>query len=504
MRFSVEEIVSATAGTLVLETASANCTANSLTWDSRDVAPGSLYVAIVGSRVDGHKFLADAARAGAVCMLVSARPAPSVLVELEALGAAVVLVADTQEAICALASAWRKQLNCNVIGITGSSGKTTTKNFVRGVLERAGSVCATLGNQNNELGLPATVLRASKASKFLVCEMGMRGAGQIASLCEIAKPTLGVITNVGTAHIDILGSERAIAHAKAELFAALPASGAAFVNVTGGFANELCEIAELEQRGVPIVAFDGSGQNPNALATFCVKTGASKAVWAEGVELQTNGCASFTLCASGFESNSATANKENTSSKQSVVKAKCTLALSGKHNVTNACAAAALGLYLGVPIKNVAQALESTSPESGREQVICTHSGISIIDGSYNANPASMAAALDVLASAKTSGKRIAVLGTMAELGSFAESAHAQIGSHVAALPIAALVCVGSEGKFIAQGAISAGFSKGAVTCVENAEEALKVLQGIAKKGDVVLVKASRALALEHIIEGLV
>ena len=234
MRLQLSEIASAVNAAQTIE---ANDLVTGITWDSREVAPGDLYVALPGERVDGHDFIDAAYRAGACAALVSR--------EVQA-DYPVLRVADTQQALVDLARYWRGKLQGTVVGLTGSTGKTTTKNLVRDVLAHGASVVATKANQNNELGVPRTLLNAEADTNMVVVEMGMRGQGQIAELCEYAKPDWGLVTNVGESHIELLGSRQNIAHAKAELLSALPDGlGIAFVNAADDYAVELVRHARL-------------------------------------------------------------------------------------------------------------------------------------------------------------------------------------------------------------------------------------------------------------------
>ena len=208
MRFTINEAARATGGSFSIDPVSDQAEITSLTWDSRNVEPGALYVALPGERVDGHAFAAAAVAAGAICVLAQHALDQASTDEIAAAGAAVIQVSDTQAAVTALARAWRDRLEGRVIGITGSTGKTTTKNLVRDVLAAAGSVCATKGNQNNELGVPNTVLAARADTRSVVVEMGMRGLHQLEELCGFVRPQWGLVTNVGESHIELLGSRR--------------------------------------------------------------------------------------------------------------------------------------------------------------------------------------------------------------------------------------------------------------------------------------------------------
>ena len=299
MRANAKQIAACTGGSLLVEPLDARALATGVSWDSRTVAEGDLYVALPGERVDGHAFVADALRSGAIAALVTMRPDDATCLLAREMGAAVIEVPDTAHALVDFARWWRTQLRGLVIGVTGSTGKTTTKNLVRDVLSAAGTVTATEGNQNNELGVPKTILSANPETDFVVVEMGMRGSGQIAQLCDFVRPHWGVVTNVGTSHIELLGSRENIAHAKAELIVALPAtSGVAFLNGADDLSDEIWGFSGLERWHNERVCFDGSG-------SYDVSCDASDwrrrpALWAEDIELDEQGRAHFSLCARGF------------------------------------------------------------------------------------------------------------------------------------------------------------------------------------------------------------
>lgn len=501
MRLSVEEITSATSGTLVLAPANAQASdvfATSLTWDSRSVAPGALYVALVGERVDGHNFAAAAAQAGAVCVLASHALEESVQQALEAAGCAVVQVADTAAAVTDLARVWRTHLRGRVIGLTGSTGKTTTKNLVRDVLAASGSVVATIANQNNELGVPNTLLSADEDTANVVVEMGMRGLGQIESLCAFAQPNWGLITNVGESHIELLGSRENIAHAKAELFAALPAGGTAFVNAADEFARFVLDDAKVVERGVRVITFGGHSEPAQTELPHVA------AVWSEDVDVDEQGCPTFTLCASGFGAGSDCAGVAGSRDADAPQRAQCKLALRGLHNVSNATSAAAVGLAAGMSLDAVVAALAQAQPEAGRQEVLQGAGGITVINDAYNANPDSMKASLATFGAMACTGKRIAVLGDMGELGLFAGSLHKRVGKFAAQEPIDLLVCVGDLARDIAKGARAAGMDEQKIVCVSTREDALKAVKDAAVPGSVVLVKASHFMELNRVAEGLV
>lgn len=484
MRLSLGEIAACTGGSFSVEPADRNAVASSLTWDSRTARPGCVYVALPGERVDGHDFAAAAVRAGAVCVLASHELDAEAQQAAREAGAGVVLVADTAAAVTDLARAWRARLKGTVVGITGSTGKTTTKNLVRDVLAAAGTTAATAGNQNNELGVPNTVLAADEDTQFVVVEMGMRGLGQIAALCAFVRPAWGLVTNVGESHIELLGSREGIARAKAELVAALPGEGGmAFLNGADDMTEAVWEAAGAAS-GVERVCFDGSG-------AFDPASQPGPAVWAEDVALDAEGRPTFTLAARGFGAAGAS-------------RVPCTLALRGAHNVSNACSAAAVGLAAGLSLEACAAALSASQPEAGRQEVLRAAGGFTVVDDAYNANPDSMRASLATFCALDVSGRRIAVLGDMGELGAFAPACHARVGAYAAACPLDLLVCVGDLARGIAQAAQEAGMDPARIACVPAHAEALDYVRPRVAAGDAVLVKASHFMGLHRVAEGLV
>ncbi len=440
---------------------------NGLAIDSRRIEPGNAFVAFVGEHSDAHEFLEDAISFGARALVVShpVERLPAALEQARLREVAVIRVPDPLRAIQQLATYHRSRLFCPVIGITGSTGKTTTKDFITSVLSQSARVVATEGNHNNELGVPLTVLEAGADTDVLVVEMGMRGEGQIAELAEICRPTAGLVTNIGVGHIELLGSQEAIARAKGELVRAIDENGTVFLNGDDAFSDILAQDA------VATVVRYGLGEDCE--------------IRAEEIELDDQSCAEFVLVT-----------PEN---RQQV-----TLKVPGRHNVYNALAAAAVGLRLGMDVELVTRGLAAARTGDMRMQSFVTASGIHAINDAYNANPTSMRAAIEMLAGLSSADRRIAVLGDMAELGSLAELAHFRIGEAVARLDIQHLVTIGERAKRIADGARAEGMDDERIRPCATAEEASEVLDDLLEPGDAVLVKASRVMGLESVVEGIV
>lgn len=459
-------LVEAVGGTLLA--GSAETVANGVAIDTRELDPGAVFFALAGEHVDGHDFCADALTRGARVVVVS-RPLDALMETMQlaaSKGAAVVGVGDVLCALQDLAAWHRARLRCPVLGITGSSGKTTTKDFTAAVLGMELTVVCTEGNRNNEIGVPLTIFRAGATTDVLVVEMGMRGLGQIARLCEIARPTMGLVTNVGTAHVEVLGSESAIAAAKGELIGAVPATGAVFVNGDDPGSGPLALLAR-----APVTSY--------GLAEACD-------VRAADVSLDSESRASFELRIAGEE--------------PCVVR----LPLPGRHNVYNALAAAAVASQMGISAESIVTGLAATQVSGMRMQVFTSATGVTVINDAYNANPASMRAAVETLSAMRVPGRRIAVLGDMAELGSLTELAHFELGEMVAGSGIDELVTVGARAVRIAEGARAEGMDPAHVRPCSTPEEASEVLDDIAAQGDAVLVKASRVMGLERVVEGIV
>lgn len=493
MRLNLKQIAACTGGSFSVEPLDACVIATGLTWDSRDVKPGDAYLALPGERVDGHDFVAAALRAGAVCALVMQPIDPSVQMLARELGAAVIEVSDTAHAVTDLAREWRGHLKGRIIALTGSTGKTTTKNLVRDVLAASHTVVATAGNQNNELGVPKTLLNAQPETQAVVVEMGMRGLGQLADLCDFVRPDWGIVVNVGESHIELLGSRQNIARAKAELLCALPeGTGRAFVNADDDFASYVRDHACLDKRRVDTVLFDGSLQAADRRAAFSEQDRANASVWAEQIELDDQGRPCFMLHACGFAEDGA---------HEAVA---CSLNLRGLHNVSNACVAAAVGRSFGMSLHDVAGALAKAEPEAGRQEVLEARGGFTVVNDAYNANPDSMRASLSTFCSLNVSGKRIAVLGDMGELGDYALACHAGIGRLAADLPLDRLVCVGELAQVIADAAEEFGMEPGRIVRAAALSEVLDCLDDCVEPGDAVLVKASHFMGLERVVKGLV
>ena len=464
-------------------------------FDSRKVTPGGLFVALPGSRVDGHDFAAAAIDKGAVAVL-AARPVgvPAIVVEpsgtLEETGSDVFANdADGSAsaviiALSALARAVTRRLQdkLTIVGITGSAGKTSTKDLVASVLRAKGETVAPAGSFNNEIGHPYTALRCDEHTRYLVAEMSARGIGHIAHLADIAAPTTGVVLNVGTAHLGAFGSRANIAQAKGELVEALPAEGVAILN-----ADDDLVAAMASRTTARVVTYSVENADADYLAT--------------DIELDAVARPTFTLHAPGAEP------------------VRIKLQVFGKHQVSNALAAVAVGRSAGMSVEDIAHALQGHKNASAHRMDVRTRpDGVTIIDDSYNANPESMRAALAALGyttSARPDARAIAVLGEMGELGPAAEAEHRALANELVKYRIGYLVVVGrgDNCEAMADAAAGAGIN---TTVVENPEQAIAVVEAIVSttpvtaedwgertEKDVVLAKASHAHGLWRVAEGL-
>jgi UDP-N-acetylmuramoyl-tripeptide--D-alanyl-D-alanine ligase len=428
--------------------------------DSRQAMPGALFAALPGERADGHDFAAAAVAAGAAAVL-AARPVP---------GVPAIVVPDVAGALAMLARAVLDRLPRAVIaGITGSSGKTSTKDLTAQLAERIGPTVAPEGSFNNELGVPLTVLRADEATRYLVLEMAARGPGHIAALCEVAPPRIGAVLNVGRAHAGEFGSLEGVAKAKGELPEALPAGGVAVLN-----ADDPRVIAMAERTKARVMTFGSAGD-----------------VRAEHVSLDDLGRASFRLAMPDGS-------------------APVTLRLHGAHHVANALAAAAIAAELGMAVPDIADALSAATARSKKRMEVHERSdGVLVVNDTYNANPDSMKAAIEALAhmtkGAATAGGRrgVAVLGHMAELGDIDVASHAEAGRLAASAGVAALVAVGDDARPLLDGARAEAGWHGAAIAVPDAPAAVAALRNLLRPGDVVLVKASKSAGLWEVADGL-
>ena len=413
-----------------------------ITTDSRQIVPGMLFAALPGQSFDGHDYIRQAQERGAVAALVS-RSVPTDLPLLQ--------VDDVQSALGVLAAYWRGECPARVVGITGSNGKTTVKEMIASILRQDGKVLATRGNFNNELGLPLTIFQLDKSHDYAVLEMGASKPGDIAYLAAIARPQVGVITNIGPAHLEGFISIEGVARAKGELYAALPADGVAVMNAAEPWVGLWKEI----NKAGKIIYFNGDGED------------AIQAFQAAGHVTVNTPAGEFPL----------------------------QLPLPGLHNLTNALAATAVCLALDIPLTHIRKGLETVSPVPGRLSLKRVSAGWTVIDDTYNANPASLYAALQVLAN--ENGESWLVMGDMKELGTDSRKMHAELGDAARSLGVKRLFALGEASAAAADafGDMAEHF--------DSREGLIEALRTELRPGVACLVKGSRSMGMEHVVAAI-
>lgn len=445
--FSLDWVAAVTGGRLE----GATLTAEGVVSDSREVRAGQLFFALIGDREDGHVHVPAAVLAGAVAAVVS-RPGRY--------GCPVVIVADTRQALADLAHAYMLHTKARVVAVTGSVGKTSCKELIAAALSSEYSVLKSAGNQNTEIGLPVSVL-SHRDEEVMVLEMAMRGLGQIAFLTAIAPPDVAVVTNVGEAHIELLGSRDNIARAKAEILEGSASGAIAILNRDDDYYAYLFRRAK------------------GTVLSFGVH---AEADWVIGKpEANDLGHYSFLLCHGEQE-----------------YTVRCPWP--GRHHIYNAAAAVATASAMGVDLTRAIDAIAACPPSKQRYNVLLSPEGAVIIDDTYNASPVSMLAALATLSETKATGRRIAVLGSMLELGARSRSAHQEVGDTAAAV-CDIVITVGVEAQDIAA-AVASHANKSVFTC-QTPSEATLLLKRELRRKDVVLIKGSRGLRMERIVAAL-
>ena len=422
----------------------------SVSTDTRTLRPGALFVALKGDNFDGHRFATAAADAGAAAVL-AARGEKLEVPE----GTAIVRVSDTLSGLQSLAARYREHLNLTVVAVTGSNGKTSTKDLIASVLAAEFAVSATAGNLNNHIGLPLSILRADDTHEFGVWEMGMSSPGEIALLAKIGAPDVGVITNIGVAHIEFLGSRVAIASEKGSLAEAIGERGLVVLNAEDEFSEAIAKRSRAR------------------VVTAGIEKGDFRA---EDVSVGADG-ARFTLV---------------TGDQRQAVE----IGVPGRHMVTNALLAAAVGHHMGLSLEAIASGLGCASLTGGRlskRQI----GGATYLDDSYNANPDSVLAALGTLAELSCEGRRFAVLGGMAELGEHSAAEHRRIGKAAATAGIEFILSVGELARPVAEG--PNGSAPGHVEHFDELADCAAFLSKEVREGDLVLVKGSRSSAMERL-----
>lgn len=427
-----------------------------VTIDSREAGPGDLFVALTGTKADGSQFVADAMRRGACAAIVptDAPPLPP-----EFADRAQIRVKYPKKALADLAAAHRRTLTCPVIGITGSNGKSSTREMIAKVLEPLGPVVQSIRSYNNDLGVPLTILRADAGTRALVVEMGTSGRGEIASLCGIARPDVGVVTNVAAAHLEGLGTEDGVAVEKSALPRSVPGDGHVILN-----AEDARVLAMAERTTARVVTYGLGPMSADVWGSHERRTARGMEVWLFG-------------------------------------KMPLFLPVPGRHNVSNAMAAVAVGLVHGIDPATIRIQLRGVRLPSLRMQRVA-YRGVTLFLDCYNANPGSLAAAVEDLATRDTTGRRVLVVGDMLELGPRSAELHRAAGRGIAGR-VDVLWCVGTASRETMEGAVEAGLHPENAFWSPTVEQAMAEPAVAPTRGDVVLLKASRGMRLERLADTL-
>jgi UDP-N-acetylmuramoyl-tripeptide--D-alanyl-D-alanine ligase len=461
MTFILADVLKATGGRLLQ--GEEKTSFRGISTDSRTVAEGELFIALKGERFDGHHFAIEALK----------KRAGGVIIEEDKVRdirwngyrpSAVIAVKDSLHALGDIARERRRKFGTPVVALTGSNGKTTTKEMISACLETTFPILKTKGNLNNLIGLPLTLLNLTEKERIVVLEMGMNVPGEIRRLAEIAEPDVGLITNIERVHLEGMGSLERVREEKGELFRRMRQDGTILVNQDDPRVIDLAS----EFRGQKI--------------TFGTDHPAE--VMAKEIRLQGVAGTSFTLMMEG-------------------VTMEIVLPFMGKHFVPNALSAIAAASLFGIELEKVKEALEHLSPSPMRMEVLRSKEGVTLINDAYNANPRSMELALEILSEMKGKGRAIAVLGDMLELGEYSVEAHQLIGKRVGELSIDFLLALGEEAPVLVESAMRYGLDSEKARIVESHTEAISILKKMVRDGDWILVKGSRRMGMEKIAEGL-
>ncbi|MBN1289794.1 MAG: UDP-N-acetylmuramoyl-tripeptide--D-alanyl-D-alanine ligase [Actinobacteria bacterium] len=433
--------------------------------DSRDFSGKDIFFAIRGVNFDGHGYLEAAAAAGAKAAVVEAGNKIVKDFQKKHSGFPLIKVKDTLKALGDLAAYVRDAMDVTAVGITGTNGKTCTKDFLASILSREYRVCSSVGSYNNEIGTPLTVLKAEKNDEILVCEMGARQPGDIERLAHIVKPCHGIITNIGPGHLEKFGDQKTVARTKSEIGASLPGNGCLYIKAGDEWTGYLSK-----RTNAKVVKF-GYG-----------KDAAYKAV---NIEVNGSGKPKFRIRGPGLSVDVA-------------------LPVAGRHNILNALAAVSCAREIGVGPESIERGLAEAKLSRWRTEIKEAPGGYTIINDTYNANPQSMQAALETLSELGAKKRKIAVLGDMAELGERGPQFHFDAGRELARLDIDVLIVVGPNARQYIEGALGSGLPKGSVFKGADVERAAQYLKAILEPGDIVLIKASRVMGMENIVSKII
>ncbi len=458
MRIAIDDIIASTGGTLIQRGNAAACDGVSI--DSRTIAGGNLFVAIRGAHFDGHDFISEAVAKGAPAVVMGHDDGNVDVPQ----GTSVIRVSDTLRALGALAAWWRNRFDVTCVAITGSNGKSTTKEMAAAMVNPLGPVLKTEGNFNNLIGLPLTVFRWEDRHGIAVLEMGMNAPGEIERLTRIARPHIGVVTNVTAAHLEKLRTVEQVAKAKAELFETMDGKGTAVVNDEDPWVRAMGE------------------RFPGRVISFGMQNGST-------VQFRH-------MVSEGLESTELTlriGDEERT----------VHLPVPGTHNVMNALAAFAIGYALGLNFDTMIENFTGFKPMALRFECVQLVNGVRVVNDSYNANPQSMHAAFRTVGAAKRAGRFVAVLGDMYELGDQSTSLHREVGEAAAKAGVNRLFLVGEHARDFAEGASKAGLNNSHVRVADDVESLSPLVMKELRAGDVVLIKGSRAMRMERVADYL-
>lgn len=451
----LKDIVKAVSGKVLNTLDIENSYAFDVSTDSRKIQKGTLFVPIIGENFNGHDFIENAFKQGAICALTQQYDEDIMKKYM------VIYVKDTVVALGDLARYYISQLDIKVIAVTGSVGKTSTKDMIASIVSTRYKILKTQGNYNNEIGLPLTIFNIDDSCEIAIVEMGMSQFGEIRYLSSIARPDIAVISNIGTSHIENLGSREGILKAKSEIFENLKENGFSVLNCDDDMLMTLKGKTSLDIRWFGIENIMGSYADNIKLSGL---VGVSCNIHIDGEVFSVN------------------------------------IPSPGNHMVYNALSAAVIGKALGLSIEEIKRGIEDFTPSKMRMDIIHSHNSITIINDTYNASPQSMTAALDVLKSS-TDGRKVAILGDMLEMGEFSQKFHEQVGKYAALSGIDTIICVGEDSKYMYNAAKDNKTLNQQILYFENQQNLQKEILNIIRQYDTILVKASRGMHLENTVE---